>query len=68
MDDYHDSIGKPFWELSVATWESTMNVGFRSHFVATQMAAREASAAELRASLEGLWDKVKVQCAPSSQP
>ena len=39
MDDYHDSIGKPFWELSVATWESTMNVGLRSHFVASQMAA-----------------------------
>jgi dehydrogenase/reductase SDR family protein 1 len=39
MDDYHDSIGKPFWELSVATWESTMDVGFRSAFVATQMAA-----------------------------
>ncbi len=30
--------------------------------------ARGASAAELRASLDGLWDKVKVQCAPSSQP
>ncbi|HEV2702465.1 MAG TPA: ribonuclease P protein component [Steroidobacteraceae bacterium] len=30
--------------------------------------AREASAAELRASLDGLWDKVRVQCASSSQP
>ena len=30
--------------------------------------AKEASRAELRASLDGLWDKVKVQCAPSSQP
>jgi len=30
--------------------------------------ARDASPAELRASLDGLWDKVKVQCAPSSQP
>ncbi len=39
MDDYHDSIGKPFWELSTATWDSTMNVGLRSAFVATQMAA-----------------------------
>ena len=39
MDDYHDSIGKPFWELSMATWDSTMNVGLRSAFVATQMAA-----------------------------
>jgi NAD(P)-dependent dehydrogenase (short-subunit alcohol dehydrogenase family) len=39
MDDYHDSIGKPFWELSPATWDSTMNVGLRSAFVATQMAA-----------------------------
>jgi dehydrogenase/reductase SDR family member 1 len=39
MDDYHDSIGKPFWELSPSTWDSTMNVGLRSHFIATQMAA-----------------------------
>jgi len=39
MDDYHDSIGKPFWELSMVTWESTMTVGLRSAFVATQMAA-----------------------------
>jgi NAD(P)-dependent dehydrogenase (short-subunit alcohol dehydrogenase family) len=39
MDDYHDSIGKPFWELSPATWDSTMNVGLRSHFIATQLAA-----------------------------
>jgi ribonuclease P protein component len=30
--------------------------------------ARQASPAELRASLDGLWDKVKVQCAPSLQP
>jgi ribonuclease P protein component len=30
--------------------------------------ARQASAAELRASLDGLWDKVKIQCASSSQP
>jgi ribonuclease P protein component len=30
--------------------------------------ARQASPAELRASLDGLWDKVKVQCAPSPQP
>jgi dehydrogenase/reductase SDR family member 1 len=39
MEDYHDSIGKPFWELSMVTWESTMIVGLRSAFVATQMAA-----------------------------
>jgi NAD(P)-dependent dehydrogenase (short-subunit alcohol dehydrogenase family) len=39
MDDYHDSIGKPFWLLSPATWDSTMNVGLRSAFVASQMAA-----------------------------
>jgi ribonuclease P protein component len=30
--------------------------------------ARDAAPAALRASLDGLWDKVKVQCAPSSQP
>ena len=29
--------------------------------------AKDATAAELRASLDGLWDKIKVQCAPSSQ-
>ena len=28
--------------------------------------ARGATPAELRASLDGLWDKIKVQCAPSS--
>lgn len=39
MDDYHESIGKPFWELPMVTWESTMTVGLRSAFVATQMAA-----------------------------
>jgi dehydrogenase/reductase SDR family protein 1 len=39
MDDYHDSIGKPFWLLSPATWDSTMNVGLRSAFIATQKAA-----------------------------
>src|SRR5579859_7990183 len=39
MDDYHDSIGKPFWQLSPATWDSTMNVGLRSAFIATQKAA-----------------------------
>jgi ribonuclease P protein component len=36
--------------------------------VSARPGARQASAAELRASLDGLWDKVKVQCAPSSQP
>ena len=36
--------------------------------VSARPRARDASAAELRASLDGLWDKVKVQCAPSSQP
>ena len=39
MEDYHDSIAKPFWELSPSVWDSTMNVGLRSAFVATQMAA-----------------------------
>lgn len=39
MDDYHDSIGKPFWLLSPSVWDSTMNVGLRSHFIASQMAA-----------------------------
>jgi NAD(P)-dependent dehydrogenase (short-subunit alcohol dehydrogenase family) len=39
MDDYHDSIGKPFWLLSPSVWDSTMNVGLRSAFVATQKAA-----------------------------
>jgi len=39
MEDYHDSIGKPFWELSPAVWDSTMNVGLRSAFIASQMAA-----------------------------
>jgi ribonuclease P protein component len=33
--------------------------------VSARPAARAASAAQLRASLDGLWDKVKVQCAPS---
>ena len=36
--------------------------------VSARPLARNATAAELRASLDGLWDKVKVQCAPSSQP
>ena len=36
--------------------------------VSARPRAKDASAAELRASLEGLWDKVKVQCASSSQP
>ena len=36
--------------------------------VSARPGARLATAAELRASLDGLWDKVKVQCAPSSQP
>jgi ribonuclease P protein component len=36
--------------------------------VSARPGARQASPAELRASLDGLWDKVKVQCAPSSQP
>lgn len=36
--------------------------------VSARPRAKDASAAELRASLDGLWDKVKVQCAPSSQP
>lgn len=34
--------------------------------VSARPRARTASPAELRASLDGLWDKVKVQCAPSS--
>ena len=33
--------------------------------VSARPRAKECSAAELRASLDGLWDKVKVQCAPS---
>ena len=33
--------------------------------VSARPGARTASAAQLRASLDGLWDKVKVQCAPS---
>jgi NAD(P)-dependent dehydrogenase (short-subunit alcohol dehydrogenase family) len=40
MDNYLESIGKPFWELPAGTWDSTMRVGLRSHFVATQLAAR----------------------------
>ncbi len=36
--------------------------------VSARPGARVASAAQLRASLDGLWDKVKVQCAPSSLP
>ena len=36
--------------------------------VSARPRAKEASLAELRASLDGLWDKIKVQCAPSSQP
>ena len=36
--------------------------------VNARSAAKAASPAQLRASLEGLWDKVKVQCAPCSQP
>ena len=36
--------------------------------VSARSAAKAASPAQLRASLEGLWDKVKVQCAPCSQP
>jgi ribonuclease P protein component len=36
--------------------------------ISARTPAREASPAVLRASLDGLWDKVKVQCAPSSQP
>ena len=34
--------------------------------VSARPLARNASAPQLRASLDGLWDKVKVQCAPSS--
>ena len=34
--------------------------------VSARPRARAASPAELRASLDGLWDKVKVQCAPCS--
>ncbi len=30
--------------------------------------ARDVPAAQLRASLDGLWDKIKLQCAHSSQP
>jgi RNase P protein component len=33
--------------------------------VSARPRAREATPAQLRASLDGLWDKVKVQCAPS---
>jgi ribonuclease P protein component len=36
--------------------------------VSARPRAKDASAVELRASLDGLWDKVKVQCAPSSPP
>jgi ribonuclease P protein component len=36
--------------------------------VSARTGAKAASAAQLRASLDGLWDKVKVQCAPCSQP
>ncbi|HEY6457896.1 MAG TPA: ribonuclease P protein component [Steroidobacteraceae bacterium] len=36
--------------------------------VSARPRAKEASPAQLRASLDGLWDKVKVQCAPCSQP
>ena len=39
MDDYHETIGKPFWLLSPSVWDSTMNVGLRSAFVASQCAA-----------------------------
>ena len=33
--------------------------------VSARPRAKEASPAQLRASLDGLWDKVKLQCAPS---
>jgi ribonuclease P protein component len=36
--------------------------------VSARPRAKDAPVAELRASLDGLWDKVKAQCAPSSQP
>jgi ribonuclease P protein component len=36
--------------------------------VSARPPAKVASPAELRASLDGLWDKVRVQCAPLSQP
>ena len=36
--------------------------------VSARTGAKDASPAQLRASLDGLWDKVRVQCAPSSQP
>jgi ribonuclease P protein component len=36
--------------------------------VSARPRAKDATPAQLRASLDGLWDKVKVQCAPSSQP
>src|SRR5581483_6075282 len=39
MEDYHESIAKPFWELAPSTWDSTMNVGLRSAFITTQLAA-----------------------------
>jgi ribonuclease P protein component len=34
--------------------------------VSARPGAKGVAAAALRASLDGLWDKVKVQCAPSS--
>lgn len=36
--------------------------------VSARPQAKGASPAQLRASLDGLWDKVKLQCAPSPQP
>jgi ribonuclease P protein component len=33
--------------------------------VSARTGAKSASPAQLRASLDGLWDKVKLQCAPS---
>ena len=36
--------------------------------VSARPQAKGASPAQLRASLDGLWDKVKLLCAPSPQP
>jgi dehydrogenase/reductase SDR family protein 1 len=32
-------IGRPFWELPMAAWDDVIDVGLRSHYVATALAA-----------------------------
>jgi NAD(P)-dependent dehydrogenase (short-subunit alcohol dehydrogenase family) len=32
-------LGKPFWELPVEAWDEVIDVGLRSHYVASRLAA-----------------------------